>query len=147
MSQTSTKNNKPLKLVLLLLIFLFLGLLYAYRLIAKPPIEIEATVRLRPMFGIYGFGRQPETFLRRPSDVAFDSAGRIYIADTGNSRILVFDGRGRFVREIGGRIDGFQQLHTPMGVTVDEQGIVYVADQELDKRIGFGFGGGVGEEG
>jgi len=47
-------------------------------------------------------GDQPGQF-RTPHNIAVDAAGNVYVADRGNSRIQVFDGNGKFLRQI--RID------------------------------------------
>ncbi|HLZ51907.1 MAG TPA: peptidyl-alpha-hydroxyglycine alpha-amidating lyase family protein [Candidatus Acidoferrum sp.] len=47
-------------------------------------------------------GDQPGQF-RTPHNIAVDAAGNVYVADRGNSRIQVFDGNGKFLRQI--RVD------------------------------------------
>jgi uncharacterized protein (TIGR03663 family) len=66
--------------------------------------------------------------LNEPRGVAVDSAGNLYVADTFNHRIQVFDPNGVFQRAFGsfGASDG--QLYEPRGVAVDAAGNVYVAD-------------------
>jgi NHL repeat-containing protein len=44
-------------------------------------------------------GDQPGQF-RTPHNIAVDVAGNVYVADRGNSRIQVFDGNGKFLRQI-----------------------------------------------
>ena len=67
------------------------------------------------------------TPLNRPDDFFIDEdAGYIYIADTGNSRIVVMDMEGNFVAYFG-REDNL--LGQPMGITVRD-GYIYVADRQ-----------------
>jgi len=64
-----------------------------------------------------------------PRGIDVDSAGLVYLADTGNKRIQVFDAQGKFIRQLGsgGSADG--QLDEPAGVVVSKNtGNVYVAD-------------------
>ena len=51
--------------------------------------------------GAPGAGINGDTF-NRPSDVTWDRAGNIYVADAGNKRIQVFDGEGTFRSQITG---------------------------------------------
>jgi DNA-binding beta-propeller fold protein YncE len=63
-----------------------------------------------------------------PRGVAVDSAGNVYIADTGNKRIVVTDDQGAYRYQwgyVGSELGSFNE---PTGVAVDAQGNVYVAD-------------------
>lgn len=59
---------------------------------------------------------------------AFDAAGNLYVADTGNYRIQKFDSHRRFITSWGsqGARDG--QFLRPLNVAVDGQGRVFVGD-------------------
>jgi DNA-binding beta-propeller fold protein YncE len=72
----------------------------------------------------------------RPSDVAWDGAGNIFVADGhgGNARVAKFDKYGRFLLSWGSRGSEPGQFSTPHGIAIDAQGNVYVADQG-NKRI------------
>ena len=63
-----------------------------------------------------------------PRGIAVDSQGRVFVADTGNKRIAVFDEDGNYITEFGGA--GFDpgQFDEPVGVAVSSDGTVYVAD-------------------
>jgi hypothetical protein len=75
-----------------------------------------------------GAGAQSDVF-QRPTDVAWDAAGNIYIADGyGNSRIAKFDKHGKFIKSWGSRGSDPGQFNTPHGIAIDAQGSVYVAD-------------------
>lgn len=58
-----------------------------------------------------------------PHGIDADTAGRVYIADRGNSRIQVFDARGRFLTEWSG-----PEVGRPYAVAVSVDGRVHVAD-------------------
>lgn len=69
--------------------------------------------------------------LSEPSDIVAGSDGRVYIADTGNSRIVVADSEMRAVAVIdsftapGGAADGFNR---PQGLFVTADGTLYITD-------------------
>jgi uncharacterized protein (TIGR03663 family) len=66
--------------------------------------------------------------LRSPKGVAVDKAGYLYVADSQNHRIQVFDATGNFVRQWGSQGAGQGQFQEPWGVAVSTDGMVYVAD-------------------
>ena len=54
--------------------------------------------------------------------------GLIFVTDTGNERVQVFEEDGTFVRAFGGTGTGESQLLEPVGVAVGSDGTVLVAD-------------------
>ena len=72
---------------------------------------------------------QKYTF-NRPTDIAWDKAGNIFIADGyNNSRAVKFDKNGKYLGEIGVRGSLPNQMNTPHSIQVDNNGNVYVADR------------------
>ena len=72
-----------------------------------------------------------KTPLSSPSDLYIDEdSGFIYIADTGNSRIVVLDAQLQFIREVTGYTENGEALtfRSPEGVTLDTRGNLVVAD-------------------
>jgi len=63
-----------------------------------------------------------------PYGVTADSAGNIYIADTYNNRVQVFDANGTYKGNWGQKGTGQGSFVLPYDVAVDRQGYVYVAD-------------------
>jgi len=63
-----------------------------------------------------------------PRGIAIGADGAIYVTDTGNKRVQVFDADGAFLREFGGGGTWSGQMDEPVGIAIDETGVVYVAD-------------------
>ena len=71
--------------------------------------------------------------LAKPTGVAVDKEGNLYVADTLNDRIEVFDAEGVFLRTWGKNGDGPGYFARPKGVAVDSDGHVWVADGMQDR--------------
>ena len=79
--------------------------------------------------------------------MALDAAGNVYVADTDNHRVQIFDSAGAWIGRLGktreagsdaARFDG------PFGVAVDTAGNIYVADTNngrIQKCVRSGIGG------
>ena len=69
----------------------------------------------------------------KPTGVAVDKDGNLYVADTLNDRIEVFDADGAFIRTWGKNGDGPGYFARPKGVAIDSDGHVWVADGMQDR--------------
>jgi tripartite motif-containing protein 71 len=75
------------------------------------------------------FGAGPGQF-NRPHDVAFDSAGNVYVSDRDNNRIQKFTHKGTFIKTWGSKGDKNGQFSIPYSIAVDDLDDIYVADRE-----------------
>jgi len=67
------------------------------------------------------------------SNVALDKDGNVYVTDTINNRVEIFDAEGNFVSAFGKHGDGPGYFARPKGIAVDCDGHIWVADQEQDR--------------
>ena len=69
----------------------------------------------------------------RPTNAAVDQDGNVYISDTFNDRIEIFDADGNFIRTFGKGGDGPGYFARPKGISIDSDGHVWVADGVQDR--------------
>lgn len=71
----------------------------------------------------------------RPTDIAFDPAGNVYIADGyNNSRVVKVDPRGRWLKTWGERGTGPSQFNILHTIASDAKGNIYVGDRS-NRRV------------
>ena len=110
----------------------------------NPQGQVDMVIGRRPpaIQGVaeIGLGRAavnpvPQPYLLdRPTDIAWDSQGNIFISDGyGNSRVVKYDKDGRFLAQTPGAGKGQGQLDLPHGLQVDNDGNVYVADRSNNR--------------
>lgn len=89
----------------------------------EPPVDpyAEGLLQLTPE-QVVGAGE-----LLAPRNVTVGPDGNLYVLDSGNHRVVVFDQNGELLRTWGGPGAGDGQFNEPWGIAVDEE-FVYVAD-------------------
>lgn len=93
------------------------------------------TLKLLRKIGTTGHNHEltsPGDFAK-PAGVAVDAEGNLYVADTLNNRIEMFDADGQFVSTFGKAGDGPGYLARPKGVAIDSDGHIWVADGMQDR--------------
>ena len=76
-------------------------------------------------------GGEPGEF-NFPTNLFVDGNGRLYVADTMNFRVQVFDAAGAPVQTFGTQGDTPGTLNRPKGVGVDSEGHIYIADTSFN---------------
>ena len=68
-----------------------------------------------------------------PQGVALDKDGNVYVTDTLNNRVEIFDADGNFISLFGKHGDGPGTFARPKGIAVDADGHIWVADEMEDR--------------
>jgi len=103
---------------------------------AEPkPASSPARAGQRPqlLLGWGGRGREPGKF-DDPLSLFVDRGDLIYVADSGNNRVQVFDPNGRLIRTLGRKGKGEGEFSIPTDVAVDREGYIYVVDSR-NRRV------------
>ncbi len=117
---------------LVIMVLILLGLLLVYWLLTRPlTIKGQPTSRgITNIFSIYGVSRND--LFKEPNAVYVHTDGDIYVADTGNHRIAIFNSSGQYKNKITlkknkkeSAIFDRGDLITPLGVGVDSRGRIY----------------------
>ncbi len=89
----------------------------------------ENKYRLEPAVQIVGgqAGSGPGQ-LMQPRDMAIGPDGRIYVADAGNHRVVVFNADGSYALSWGSFGEAQGQFNEPWGIAIGPDGRVYVSD-------------------
>jgi DNA-binding beta-propeller fold protein YncE len=91
------------------------------------------TDTVKTVWSISSFGK--DDFFHQSSDIEVDPhRSMIYIADSGNHRVLVFDFQGKLLKIIGSKGQGPAEFSNPSGLFILEDGGLAVADVD-NRRI------------
>ncbi|MEK6681532.1 MAG: 6-bladed beta-propeller [Nitrospirota bacterium] len=96
---------------------------------------VQTTSTSQPTF-IKSWGKKGDKpgELKSPQRIAVGPDNLIYVADTSNHRIQVFDSEGNLIKGWGKKGDKDNEMEKPHGIAVGSDGAVYVSDNE-NKRI------------
>jgi DNA-binding beta-propeller fold protein YncE len=81
----------------------------------------------KPLLQFGKFGTL-EGELNYPYAIAVDKNNNVYVGQFKTPRIQVFDSKGKFIRKIDKSVTG--QTVAPLAMTIDKQGLLYVANQD-----------------
>jgi DNA-binding beta-propeller fold protein YncE len=71
--------------------------------------------------------------MERPKGLCVDAQGFIFVADSGNHRVIKFDPNGKFLMQWGTYGQGLGQFNLPNTLAVDGKGEIYVVDKENNR--------------
>ncbi len=91
----------------------------------------------------------------KPTNIDADGEGRLYVTDTINGRVQIFDRTGQVLDSFGSLGDLPGQFARPKGIAVDPEGLIYVVDAafanvqifDRESRLLLFFGGQGGAAG
>ena len=93
------------------------------------------TLKLKRKIGTTGHNHELTSpgDLAKPTGLALDAEGNLYVCDTLNDRIEVFDPDGKFISTYGKNGDGPGYFARPKGIAIDGDGHIWVADGVQDR--------------
>ncbi len=74
----------------------------------------------------------PATFAR-PTNIAVGPNGKVYVSDTLNQRIQIFDADGTYLSMFGKPGDGPADMSRPKGIAIDGDGHIWVTDADQNR--------------
>ena len=91
--------------------------------------EVEVLDRATgEVIDIIGSIGSADGFLNKPTHLALDAEGNLFVTDSFNLRTQMFDPEGGFVKVIGWNVQGPGGLARPKGLDLDRDGHLYIAD-------------------
>jgi DNA-binding beta-propeller fold protein YncE len=93
------------------------------------------TLKLKRKIGTTGHKHELTTpgDFAKPTGLAVDQEGNLYVCDTLNDRIEIFDADGKFISTFGKNGDGPGDFARPKGVAIDGDGHIWVTDGMQDR--------------
>ncbi len=74
---------------------------------------------------------EDKSHFHKPTDMAITPKGDVFVSDGyGNSRIVHFDAKGKFIKEWGKRGEKPGEFNQPHAIALDSKGRLYVADRQ-----------------
>jgi len=95
----------------LYLIIIFFNFLY----LPSCKNEAKLSIKLEKKFSLKGDGN---TNFYEPGGIAVDKDGNIYVADSGNERIVIFNSKGEFIKSFGRKGQGPGEFLSPWQIAI-----------------------------
>lgn len=143
-SELKGRNRRRRKRILLIfLMCTLIGLLFflawfdRQKEIPLPTIEVAQAERVLPPEFLFFFDGSPANRMQRPTDVKVNPKNRlVYVTDSFNRRISVFDRDGNFKYSFNS-LDKEKKLKRPLYIAFDSVGNVWVTDRQWQKIFVF----------
>lgn len=135
-----------LGIILVILVAVLAVLIWFYVTITRGPEGPPAARKPKGITfikAIYGYGTKKEELLAKPHGIALDKQDNIYVTDSENHRVLVFDKNGKLLKMMGKQGSGRGELQFPLGIAVASNGNIYVMDKAQNKIVIFNSKGEV----
>jgi DNA-binding beta-propeller fold protein YncE len=80
----------------------------------------------------FGDAGEPQERLDRPTNLAFDKDGYLYVTDAGRFQVIKFDRDGHFKSTFGQPGDNLGHFARPKGIALDRDGRLYAVDASFN---------------
>lgn len=91
--------------------------------------KFDATGKFIKQWGSFGQADASNpNLLYGPRGISVDANGRVYLADTGNKRIMIFDSEGNVFGQFGSEGFDIGKFSEPVDVKLDAKGNAYITD-------------------
>ncbi|MFW6135076.1 MAG: NHL repeat-containing protein [Elusimicrobiota bacterium] len=102
---------------------------------------IEKLIPIQETFSIEK-ENDPQYSFYYPQDIKIDRDGNIYVLDTNNSRIQIFNRNGEYLRTIGEPGQGPGEFNKPESIYIDEtENMIYISDTRNQRLQVFSLDG------
>ena len=91
-------------------------------------LKLNLTGQVINVVNAWGAKETNKVNLSKPHGIALDKNENVYVADTGNDRIMVFDKNGKTLRTIGKSGSGDSEFNNPLDVAVSLDNVITVVD-------------------
>jgi len=75
------------------------------------------------------------------TDVAFDSSENVYVLDSDDCTIKIYDKNGRFIRSFGRKGQGPGEMVNPIAIKINKKNEILIFDRSLSRVIKFNLNG------
>ncbi len=127
------ERNRTYAILLIALLVILAGLMALYYSLTRPPQSVEGA-NLEGYSHVYSiYYATPGDRLYRPTEVAVDSSGNLYVVDTFKHRVLIYDKRGNFIGKFGKKGKNPGEFEFPSAITTDAEGRIYVLSNKQNR--------------